>query len=193
MSICSFVLFFPSRFICLFWLHWISTAAGWASSSCSKPGYASLRWCVKLGLQSTGSVAAGHRLGCPRACGIFPNQGENPGPLHGQEDSSPLDCQGSPVHLFLFPDRRGVCGGTVPRRCHPELSTWGRGQMGVCVCVCTRVHRYTQWPSGGRGWREGEGDGDAARVKSGALTTLMLLAGQKGGKKGPRNFIRALS
>lgn len=63
----------------------------------------------------------------------------------------------------------------------------------VCVCVCTHVHRYTQWPGGGRGWREGEGDGDAARVKSGALTTLMLLAGQKGGKKGPRNFIRALS
>ena len=63
----------------------------------------------------------------------------------------------------------------------------------VCVCARAHVHRHTQWPGGGQGWREGERDGDAARVKSGALTTLMLLAGQKGGKKGPRNFIRALS
>lgn len=87
---------------CLFGLHRISTAAGRASSSCSKRGYTSLR-CVKLGLQSAGSVAAGHRLGCPRACGIFPHQGENPGPLHGQVDSSPLDCQGSPCPFVLIP------------------------------------------------------------------------------------------
>ena len=42
-------------------------------------------------LQSTalesGSVAAVHGFSCPAACGIFPEQGSNPCPLHWQVDS----------------------------------------------------------------------------------------------------------
>jgi len=37
-------------------------------------------------LQSTGSIT-GHQLSCPEACGIFPDQGSNPRPLHWQADS----------------------------------------------------------------------------------------------------------
>ena len=42
---------------------------------------------VARGLQSTGSVIVVHGLSCSTACGIFPDQGSNPCPLHWQEDS----------------------------------------------------------------------------------------------------------
>ena len=38
-------------------------------------------------LQSTGSVVVAHGLSCSAACGIFPDQGLNPCPLHWQVDS----------------------------------------------------------------------------------------------------------
>ena len=42
---------------------------------------------VACGLQSTGSVVVVHGLSCFTACGIFPDQGSNPCPLHWQADS----------------------------------------------------------------------------------------------------------
>ena len=42
---------------------------------------------VARGLQSTGSVVVAHGLSCSAACGIFPDQGWNPCPLHWQVDS----------------------------------------------------------------------------------------------------------
>ena len=38
------------------------------------------------GLKRAGSVVVAHRLTCPTACGIFPEQGLNPYPLHWQVD-----------------------------------------------------------------------------------------------------------
>ena len=54
-----------------------------------------------LSLLSTGSRRAGsaivaHGPSCSAACGIFPDQGSNPRPLHWQADSQPLCHQGSP-------------------------------------------------------------------------------------------------
>ena len=46
-------------------------------------------------------VVVAHRLGCSGACGIFPDQGSNPCPLHQQADSQPLRHQGSPIFNFL--------------------------------------------------------------------------------------------
>ena len=43
-----------------------------------------------------GSVAVAHGPSCSAACGIFPDQGSNPCPLHWQADSQPLHHQGSP-------------------------------------------------------------------------------------------------
>ena len=40
-----------------------------------------------LGLQSAGSVVVVYGLSCSAACGIFPDQGLNPCPLHWQVDS----------------------------------------------------------------------------------------------------------
>ena len=52
-------------------------------------------------LRSTGSrrassVVVAHGLSCSAACGLFPDQGSNPCPLHWQADSQPLRHQGSP-------------------------------------------------------------------------------------------------
>ena len=41
-----------------------------------------------------------HGLSCSVACGIFPDQGSNPCPLHRQADSSPLHHQGSSPLIF---------------------------------------------------------------------------------------------
>ena len=55
-------------------------------------------------LRSTGSRRAGsvvvvHGPSRSTACGIFPDQGSNPCPLHWQADSQPLRHQGSPTTL----------------------------------------------------------------------------------------------
>ena len=42
---------------------------------------------VARGLQSAGSVVVAHGLSCSAACGVFPDQGSNPFPLHWRADS----------------------------------------------------------------------------------------------------------
>ena len=56
---------------------------------------------VACGLQSAGSVVVAHRFSFSVACGIFPDQGSNPCPLHWQADSYPLRRQGSPSPLLF--------------------------------------------------------------------------------------------
>ena len=46
---------------------------------------------------SSCSVVVAHGPSRSAACGIFPDQGSNPCPLHWQADSQPLCHQGSPV------------------------------------------------------------------------------------------------
>ena len=53
--------------------------------------------CRAQALGHLGSVAVVHRLSCPVARGIFPDQRLNPCPPHSQGDSYPLDHQGSPI------------------------------------------------------------------------------------------------
>ena len=63
--------------------------------------YAGLSLLWPLPLRSTGSGRAGsaamaHGPSRSAACGILPDRGTNPCPLHRQEDSQPLRHQGSP-------------------------------------------------------------------------------------------------
>ena len=51
--------------------------------------------CGARALGHTSSVVVAHRLSCSAACGIFPDRGSNPCPLHWQADSQPLRHQGS--------------------------------------------------------------------------------------------------
>ncbi|XP_073654167.1 sorting nexin-11 isoform X3 [Tursiops truncatus] len=66
-----------------------------------------------------GSAAMAYGPSRPAACGIFPDRGTNPCPLHRQADSQPLRHQGSP--------------GTVSLRAIPllSLSDEGWGHKGV--------------------------------------------------------------
>ena len=70
--------------------------------------YAGLSLLWPLPLRSTGSgragsVAMAHGPNRSTACGIFPERGTNPRPLHRQADSQPLRHQGSPKNdLFLI-------------------------------------------------------------------------------------------
>ena len=54
-------------------------------------------------LSNCGSQAQLKQLwpSCSVACGIFPDQGSNPRPLHWQADSQPLRHQGSPIMDIL--------------------------------------------------------------------------------------------
>ena len=76
-----------------------------AFSSCRKQGSLFIAVHGPLLLRSTdsrraGSVIVAHGPSCSTACGIFPDQGSNPCPLHWQADSQPLRHQGSPVHYI---------------------------------------------------------------------------------------------
>ena len=52
-------------------------------------------------LRREGSVIVAHGPSRSAACGIFPDQGSNPCPLHWQADSQPLRHQGSPHFKIL--------------------------------------------------------------------------------------------
>ena len=100
----SFFLFF--FFFFNLWLCWVFVSVRGLSLVAASGGHPSSR-CTGLSLwrplllRSTGSRCAGsvvvaHRASCSAACGIFPDQGSNPCPLHWQADSQPLRHQGSP-------------------------------------------------------------------------------------------------
>ena len=89
-----------------FWLCWVFVSVRGLSLVAASGGHSSSR-CAGLSLsrplllRSTGSRCSGsaivaHGPSCSVACGIFPDQGSNPCPLHWQADSQPLRHQGSP-------------------------------------------------------------------------------------------------
>ena len=93
------------------WLCWVFVSVRELSLVVANGGHSSSR-CAGLSLsrplllRSTGSRRAGsvivaHGPSRSVACGIFPDQGSNPCPVHWQADSQPLRHQGSPqIHTF---------------------------------------------------------------------------------------------
>ena len=113
-----FYSYFIYLFIIYFWLCWVFGScegflqlrqAGATSSRCgdrSSSRCAGLSLSRPLPLRGTGSRRAGsvvvaHGPSRFAACGIFPDQGSNPRPLHQQAASQPLRHQGSPVQYIL--------------------------------------------------------------------------------------------
>ena len=89
-----------------FWLCWVFVSVRGLSLIAASGGHSSSR-CEGLSLsqplllRSAGSAVVAHGPSRPAACGIFPDQGSNPCPLHWQADSQPLCHQGSPGLRFL--------------------------------------------------------------------------------------------
>ena len=110
--VCLFVCFLKFYLFIYFWLCWVFVSAWGLSLVAASGGHSSSR-CAGLSLsrplllRSTGSRRAGsaivaHGPSCPAACGILPDQGPNPCPLHWQADSQPLRHQGSPSILYVL-------------------------------------------------------------------------------------------
>ena len=111
-SLVTFFFFFKFIYLFIyFWLCWVFISvrglslvatSGGHSSSCAG---LSLSWPLLLrsmGSRPTVSVVVAHRPSHSVACGIFPDQGSNPFPLHWQADSQPLHNQGSPSLVTFF-------------------------------------------------------------------------------------------
>ena len=111
------VFFFFKLWVYLFylfiylWLCWVFVSVRGLSLVAASGGHSSSR-CAGLSLsrplllrstgsRRAGSVIAAHGPSCSVACGIPPDQGPNPRPLHCQADSQPLRHQGSPENDVL--------------------------------------------------------------------------------------------
>ena len=89
-----------------FWLCWVfvsvrglslvAASGGHSSSQCAGLSLSRPLLLRSTGSRRAGSVVVTHGPSCSAACGIFPDQGSNPCPLHWQADSQPLRHQGSP-------------------------------------------------------------------------------------------------
>ena len=104
--------FFLIHLFIYFWLCWVFVSLRGLSLVAVSGGHPSSR-CTGLSLsrplllRSTGSrrassVVVAHGPSCSVTCGIFPDQGSNPCPLHWQADSQPLRHQGSPIWVYLI-------------------------------------------------------------------------------------------
>ena len=80
----------------------VVASGGHSSSRCAGLSLSRPLLLRSTGSRCAGSVVVAHGLSCSVACGIFPDQGSNPCPLHWQADSQPLRHQGSPILFFYF-------------------------------------------------------------------------------------------
>ena len=97
---------------------------------------------VARGFQSTGSVVVAHGLSCSMACGIFPDQGLNPCPLHWQADSYPLRHQGSgtqylnisktPYLIFVIT--------ILSIQCFSEINEEFYSQVQIYICIYALIN-----------------------------------------------------
>ena len=79
----------------------VVASGGHSSSRCAGLSLSQPLLLRSTGSRRAGSVVVPHGPSCSAACGIFPDQGSNPCPLHWQADSQPLCHQGSPAHFLI--------------------------------------------------------------------------------------------
>ena len=75
----------------------IVASGGYSSLLCAASHCSGFSCCGVRVLGSWASVVVAHGLSCSVACGIFPDQGSNPCPLHWQVDSKPLHHLGNTI------------------------------------------------------------------------------------------------
>ena len=126
--------FFFNLFI-YFWLCWVFVSVRGLSlvvpsgatlhRGARASHYRGLSCWRSTGSRRAGSVIAAHGPSCSAACGIFPDQGTNPHPLHWQADSQPLRHQGSLVRTINISIlKMGKMGqrGLITPKSHSKLS-----------------------------------------------------------------------
>ena len=79
-----------------------AASGGHSSSRCAGPSPSRPLFLRSTGSRRAGSVIVAHRPSRSAACGIFPDQGSNPRPLHWQADPQPPRHQGSPGSGFWY-------------------------------------------------------------------------------------------
>ena len=79
----------------------VLASGGHSSSRCAALSLSQPLLLRSTGSRCAGSVIAAHGPSRSAACGIFPDQGSNPCPLHWQADSQPLRHQGSPRYRIF--------------------------------------------------------------------------------------------
>ena len=100
----------PKKLFIYLWLCWVFVSVRGLSLVAASGGYSSSQ-CAGLSLsrplllrstdsRRAGSVVVAQEPSCSAACGIFPDQGSYPCPLHWQADSQPLRHQGSSPPKF---------------------------------------------------------------------------------------------
>ena len=90
------------------------------------------------GSRHAGSAVVAHGPSRSAACGIFPDQGSNPCPLHWQADSQPLRHQGSPSHSFLI-SSLNILG--IGKPCKSQILHYRSNcQTSIFVCTSSFLH-----------------------------------------------------
>ena len=96
----------------------VAASGGHSSSRCAGLPLSRPLLLQSTGFRCAGSVIVAHGPSCSAACGILPDQGSNPCPLHWQADSQPLRHQGSPPTFLicrLFNDAHSDWCEVVPQ------------------------------------------------------------------------------
>ena len=93
----------------------------------------------RAGSNRAGSVIVAYGPSWSAACGIFPDQGSNPCPLHWQADSQPLRHQGSPpASPLTVPCIRGP---SLLFSCNSSVTSSDSLQVTVSVSP----HLFSSW------------------------------------------------
>ena len=111
----------------------VAASGGHSSSRCTGLSLSRPLLLRSTGSRRAGSVVVAHGLSCSTACGIFPDQGSNPCPLHWQADSQPLHYQGSPP-LPLEPPSHSP---------YPTPLGHRKAQSPISLCYAASSHQPT--------------------------------------------------
>ena len=91
----------------------VAASGGPSSSRCAGLSLSPPLLFRSTGSRRAGSVIVAHGPSCSAACGILPDQGSNPCPLHWQADSQLLHHQGSPLTIVFECKREFQHGSTL--------------------------------------------------------------------------------
>ena len=123
----------------------VVASGGHSSSRCAGLSLSRPLLLRNTGSRRAGSAVVAHGPSRSAACGILPDQGSNPCPLHWQADSQPLRHQGSPSLIFLI---ISLYVSTCLNNIVPFVCFWRHTCNTTCTCyTCSSELRHHRWAS----------------------------------------------